>query len=254
MGNPAPFVRAREFLLAHRTDYATAYRDFRWPQLDEFNWALDWFDPLAAGNDAPALWIVEEDGSERKLSFRAMAARSNRAANFLRAQGVRRGDRILLMMGNEVALWEIMLAAMKLGAVVIPATTLLTAQDVQDRVERGQVKFAIAAAGSTDKFAQVGAGCARIAVVFSRPSTHRTLQLKADDARVRAATSDEAAIVATYVEAFGREIASLGHTDVQARTLFAFRADDLVAIDFTPNAAFEQTPGPKAGSPLKAAS
>ena len=164
MGNPAPFVRAREFLLAHRTDYATAYRDFRWPQLDEFNWALDWFDPLAAGNDAPALWIVEEDGSERKLSFRAMAARSNRAANFLRAQGVRRGDRILLMMGNEVALWEIMLAAMKLGAVVIPATTLLTAQDVQDRVERGQVKFAIAAAGSTDKFAQVGAGCARIAV------------------------------------------------------------------------------------------
>ena len=93
-----------------------------------------------------------------------------------------------------------------------------------------------------------------IAVVFSRPSTHRTLQLKADDARVRAVTSDEAAIVATYVEAFGREIASLGHTDVQARTLFAFRADDLVAIDFTPNAAFEQTPGPKAGSPLKAAS
>ena len=164
MGNPAPFVRAREFLLAHRTDYATAYRDFRWPQLDEFNWALDWFDPLAAGNDAPALWIVEEDGSERKLSFRAMAARSNRAANFLRAQGVRRGDRILLMMGNEVALWEIMLAAMKLGAVLIPATTLLTPQDVQDRVERGQVKFAIAAAGSADKFAQVPPACARIAV------------------------------------------------------------------------------------------
>src|SRR5690242_838589 len=65
---------------------------------------------------------------------------------------------------------------------------------------------------------------ARIAVVFSRPSTHRTLQLKADDARVRDATADEAAVVARYVEAFGREIALLGHTEEQARTMFAYRA------------------------------
>src|SRR5437764_396611 len=120
MGNAAPFLHARDFLLAHRTDYETAYRDFRWPVLDEFNWALDYFDVLAAGNDAPALWIVEEDGQQQKLSFREMAQRSNRAANFLRAEGVRRGDRLLLMLGNEVALWEIMLASMKLGAVLIP--------------------------------------------------------------------------------------------------------------------------------------
>jgi hypothetical protein len=93
--------------------------------------------------------------------------------------------------------------------------------------------------------------CARIAVVFSRPSTHRTLQLKGDDARVRAATAEEAASVPGYVEAFAREIALLGHTDEQARTMFEFRAEDLVAIDFTPNAAFEQTPGPKAGTPLR---
>ena len=119
MANATPFLQARDFLLAHRTDYERARRDFRWPVLDEFNWALDHFDVLAADNDAPALWIVEEDGREQKLSFRDMAARSNRAANFLREQGVRRGDRILLMLGNEVALWEIMLAAIKLGAVVL---------------------------------------------------------------------------------------------------------------------------------------
>ena len=164
MAHASPFLQARDFLLAHRTDYDTAHRDFRWPVLDEFNWALDWFDVLAQGNDAPALWIVEEDGREQKLSFREMAARSNRAANFLRAQGVRRGDRILLMLGNEVALWEIMLAAIKLGAVVIPATTLLTPQDVQDRVERGEVKFAMAAVASADKIAQVPAGCGRISI------------------------------------------------------------------------------------------
>jgi acetyl-CoA synthetase len=169
MGNASPFLRARDFLLAHRTDYETAYRDFRWPVLDEFNWGLDHFDVLAAGNAAPALWIVEEDGQAQKLSFREMAARSNRAANFLRAQGVRRGDRILLMLGNEVALWDIMLAAMKLGAVVIPATTLLTPQDVLDRVERGNVKFAITAAASADKLAELPAGCGRITVGGGAP-------------------------------------------------------------------------------------
>ena len=93
----------------------------------------------------------------------------------------------------------------------------------------------------------------RIAVVFSRPSTHRTLQLKADDARVRPATPEESAIVARYVDAFAREIGLLGHTAEQACAMFQARDDDLVAVDFTPSAAFEQTPGPKAGSPLAAA-
>ena len=95
--------------------------------------------------------------------------------------------------------------------------------------------------------------CARIAVVFSRPSTHRTVQIKGEDATVRAATQEEVVLVARYVEAFAREIAPLGHTDEQARTMFDCRADDLVAIDFTPSAAFEQTPGPKAGTPLGSA-
>ena len=72
-----PFLAARDFLLAHRTDYATAVRDFRWPQLSEFNWALDYFDAMAEGNQANALWIVEEDGSEQRYSFQQLAARSN---------------------------------------------------------------------------------------------------------------------------------------------------------------------------------
>lgn len=92
--------------------------------------------------------------------------------------------------------------------------------------------------------------CGHVAVVFSRPSTHRTLQLKGTDARVRPATRDESAIVARYVDAFAHEIALLGHTAEQACAMFQARDDDLVAVDFTPSAAFEQTPGPKAGSPL----
>ena len=100
------FRSARDFLLARRDDPAGAARDFRWPSLDRFNWALDHFDVLAHENDRPALWIVEDDGSERKRSFREMSARSAQVGNFLRAQDVRRGDRILLMLGNELALWD----------------------------------------------------------------------------------------------------------------------------------------------------
>ncbi|MFU7556788.1 AMP-dependent synthetase, partial [Pseudomonas paraeruginosa] len=85
--NSQPFVAARDFLLAHRTDYAAAVRDFRWPQLHQFNWALDYFDAMAEGNQAPALWIVEEDGSEQRYSFAELAERSNRVANHLRALG-----------------------------------------------------------------------------------------------------------------------------------------------------------------------
>ena len=92
----AAFTRARDFLLAHRTNYDTAYRDFRWPQLTEFNWALDHFDPLARGNDATALHIVEEDGRETRRSFASLSARSDQVANWLRAQGVKRGDRVRL--------------------------------------------------------------------------------------------------------------------------------------------------------------
>ncbi|OWT54220.1 AMP-binding protein [Candidimonas nitroreducens] len=147
------FAQAREFLLKHRADYDTAYRDFKWPELDEFNWALDWFDDYALNNDDTALWIVEESGQELKLSFAEMSRRSNQVANYLRSLGVRRGDRILLMLANQVALWETVLAAMKLGAVTIPATLLLTAEDIADRMQRGGVGYVVTNADQAAKFA-----------------------------------------------------------------------------------------------------
>src|SRR6478736_1692806 len=119
------FYAARGFLFAHRDDYDTAYRDFRWPELDTFNWALDHVDAVAADpvrGARRALWIVEQDGSEAHWTFGELAARSNRVANRLREWGVRRGDRIVLMLGNQVELWETLLAAMKLGTAVTRAT------------------------------------------------------------------------------------------------------------------------------------
>ena len=127
------------------------YQKFRWPQLTQFNWALDYFDGYARGNQKTALWIVDENGSELKLSYDQMSRRSNQVANFLRKQGVRRGDRIIVMLPNVVAMWEVMLAAMKLGAVIIPAATLLTPDDLKDRLTRGQARHVITNAAFTEQ-------------------------------------------------------------------------------------------------------
>jgi acetyl-CoA synthetase len=157
------FLDARDFLLRHRTDYDTAYRDYQPPVLGRFNWALDYFDGYARGNLAPALWIVEEDGSERRYSYAEMAERSDRTANFLRGHGVVRGDHVLLMLPNRVELWDVMLACMKLGAVIVPTTTLVAGEDLVDRIGRGQVRHVVAQAAELERFAQLD-GFTRFAV------------------------------------------------------------------------------------------
>ncbi|WP_305782606.1 AMP-binding protein [Symbioplanes lichenis] len=166
------FRAARDFLLTHAEDYDAARAGFAWPALDEFNWALDWFDVIAAGNDAPALWIVEEDGSEARYSFAELSARSNQVANFLRGLGVGRGDRIVVMLGNQVELWETLLAAMKLGAVVIPATPLLGAADVRDRVARGGARFVVAQSAAASRFADLPGDISLVSVGSPVPGWH----------------------------------------------------------------------------------
>ncbi|MBB1151826.1 AMP-binding protein [Amycolatopsis dendrobii] len=161
------FRAARDYLQAHREDYETAYREFAWPRLDEFNWATDWFDAIAAdpaNAQRYALWIVEEDGAENRWTFPEMSARSNQVANWLRGLGVARGDRVIVMLGNQGELWETILAAIKLGAVVIPASTLLGPADLVDRVERGNAKHVIVRDVDAEKFADVAGGYTRIAV------------------------------------------------------------------------------------------
>src|ERR1700687_1787931 len=157
------FQDARSFLLKHRTDYDKAVADFRWPDPVPFNWALDWFDAELARNpeskDRPALWIVDAGSNkETKLTFEALSRRSNQVANFLRARGLKRGDHLLLLLGNVVPLWETMLAAMKLGVVVIPATTLLTPDELRDRLDRGRAKVVVATQDQVAKFKGLGGG------------------------------------------------------------------------------------------------
>ncbi|QNS03416.1 AMP-binding protein [Streptomyces xanthii] len=169
-GPTEQFRTARDFLLEHARDYEAAYEGFAWPRPDRFNWALDWFDAIADGNEKTALHIVEEAGDEARFSFDTLRRRSNQVANWLRAQGVGAGDRILLMLGNQVELWEVMLAAMKLRAVVIPATPLLGPADLTDRVERGRARHVIVRPEDVAKFAEVPGDYTRIVVGAPAPA------------------------------------------------------------------------------------
>ena len=151
------FRDARDLLLGLRDDYQTARARFVWPALDRFNWALDWFDAelaSGAGRDRVALRVVGRQAV--RLSFADLSERSNRVANGLRRAGVRRGDRILLMLGNCPALWEAMLAAMKLGAVTVPASSLLTGADLRERLVRARARCWITEA---DIAARLGHAC-----------------------------------------------------------------------------------------------
>ena len=158
------FLKARDFLFAHRTDYVAAYQGFQWPQLIKFNWALDYFDAIAKNNHRLALWLVEDSGAETKVTFAEMSERTNRVANFLRGLGVKRGDRLLVMLPNVQPIWEVMLASIKLGAVIIPSATQLTRDDLKDRLARGQVRHVVATAAAAELFAGLEGDYSRIAV------------------------------------------------------------------------------------------
>lgn len=191
------FRQARDTLIAHRTDYQAACREFRWPRLERFNWALDWFDVIARGNSRTALRIVGEGAAshgakgpiataqgdagrrdmghgcaDAQLSFDGLRRRSNYLAAYLRSLGVKRADRILLMLGNVPALWELTLACMKLGCPIIPTTTLLMQADLRDRVERGAARVVITDSTFADRFEGLGGSVLKVLAEGSAPGWH----------------------------------------------------------------------------------
>lgn len=161
------FRAARDVLLEHREDLESARRAFVWPRPEYFNWALEWFDVIAVDNVAPALRILgrEADGSaDVEVSYQDMSRRSDQVAGWLRGLGVRRGDHVLVVLNNRVELWETLLAAMKLGAVVVPTYTTTTAPELADRIERAEIRHVIAEADTVPRFAGIGGSWTRVVV------------------------------------------------------------------------------------------
>ncbi len=164
--DPTASLRAaRDGLVDLRTDYDAAVASFRWPDVGEtFNWAHDWFDTWARGNDRPGLVVVEQDGSRAEYSFADLVRRSDQVAAHLASAGIGRGDSVLVMLGNQVELWETVLAVIKLGAVVMPTTTAVGTHDLVDRISRGAARAVVCNASDTAKLAGIQADLVRFAV------------------------------------------------------------------------------------------
>lgn len=169
MVQPAALRAARDFLIQHREDHPTAQAGFTWPDLPVFNFATDWFDGLAEENpDGTALWVIDGE-REEKLSFAELSARSVAVAHLLADLGLRRGDRLLLVLGNIAPLWEIMLGAIRLGAVIIPAAQQLAAADLADRIDRGSARLLVAQAADAERLAELRPELGRILVGADAP-------------------------------------------------------------------------------------
>ena len=129
------FRAARDLLLACHDDYPRAYRDFRWPRSEHFNWAHDWFDVVAEGNDRMALRVIGPD-RECRATYAQLARRSDQVAAWLGAEGIRAGDRVLVLVDNAVEYWELQLALMKLRVLIAPVFTSLPADEIAERLTR----------------------------------------------------------------------------------------------------------------------
>ena len=161
----AAYRAARDQLLDLRGQLDRAVAEFVYPNVGEtFCWAIDWFDAIARGNDRAALTIVAEDGSTQTISFDEMATRSDRVAAWLSSLGVQRGDGVLVMLGNQVEMWEVTLGIMKLGAVVMPTAPAVGPEELTDRIRRGGAVAVITNARDIPTFDKVPGDFLRIGV------------------------------------------------------------------------------------------
>src|SRR5206468_571941 len=130
--------------VAHNmTDYEQTRREFQWDVPEQFNWARDVIGRWAADPARLAMWWVGPQGEERKITFAEFDRRANQVAAALRAAGVQPGDRVAIMLPRLPAWWEAVLGIMKLGAVSMPGTILLTPKDIAYRLSISEARAVI---------------------------------------------------------------------------------------------------------------
>ena len=163
---------ARDFLLAHTYEPDLVRAEFAWPQLDEFNFALEWFDVVAGEHpDRPAVKIVDEHLNEGQWTYGELAARSDQVASWLRDDlGMQRGDRAIVMLNNTIELWEVLMALLKVGGVAIPTSTLLSETDLAWRIETAGAAFTFAPTDLAGKFDGVTADATMVGLGDDLPS------------------------------------------------------------------------------------
>ncbi len=144
------------------TDYEAECRNFHLDVPEQFNFAIDVIGQWASDPNKLAMLWLGQDGEERQLTYAYFAEQSSRAANAFAKLGIKKGDRIMVMLPRLPEWWETVLGLMKLGAVPIPCTTLLTPKDIQFRAEVAEVQGFITDDEGARKFDQVRKNCPTI--------------------------------------------------------------------------------------------
>lgn len=140
-------------------DYEQACREFRWEVPEHYNFAVDVVDHWGEDAQKLAMLWVNERGDEKRLTFRDFTVRSNQVGNALRTTGIRKGDRILIMSPRLPEWWEAVLGIMKIGAISMPGTTLLTPKDVAYRIQAAEAVAVITDEEGALKVEQVANEC-----------------------------------------------------------------------------------------------
>jgi acyl-coenzyme A synthetase/AMP-(fatty) acid ligase len=140
-------------------DYEQTCREFRWEVPQHYNFAFDVVDRWGEDAEKLAMLWLDERGDQKRLTFRDFTMRSNQVGNALRSMGIRAGDRILIMLPRLPEWWEAVLAIMKIGAISMPGTTLLTPKDVAYRLQSAEAAAVITDAEGAQKVEQVADEC-----------------------------------------------------------------------------------------------
>jgi len=145
-------MKEREMKIEKMQDYAQMARDFTLDLPKHFNFGCDVVDEQADRKDKPALIWCNEAGEEHRFSFSDIKRQSNQLANLLRREGIRKGDRILILL-PRLPQWQIsMIACLKIGAIPIPCIEMLTPKDITYRIADSGAIGAITTKINCDKF------------------------------------------------------------------------------------------------------
>ncbi len=155
------------------TDYEAERRSFHLDVPEYFNFATDVIGKWAREPHKLAiLWVGPDGQVEERITFAQFAERSSRAANAFTTLGIKKGETVLVMLPRIPEWWESVLGLMKIGAIPIPCTTLLTPKDIQFRAEVAEAVGIITDREGASKFDQVRNECPtiRVAILAERPN------------------------------------------------------------------------------------
>lgn len=143
-----------KFVGAHRDDFISlkdAQKNFELSYPDNFNFAYDVIDELGTNKpDKLAMLWVSSNGEEKRFTFKDMMLNSNKAANYFTEMGIKKGDRVMLVLKRSYYFWFCILALHKIGAIVVQATNMLKAKDYIYRCNVGKIKAVVLTGDDTE--------------------------------------------------------------------------------------------------------